>query len=365
MNTPASEAKPFRSLSLDGGGMRGLYTAAVLNSLSERYSPKNPLDLGKGFDLIVGTSTGGILATALAAGVPLSKVIGLYKDHGPLIFKDPMPKGGLKRSLWGISHFNEAANSNQPLSEALQAIFKDETVGQLFERRKIGLCLASVNIATHKARVFKTGHDPQKTADDRRFLRDICLATSAAPIVLPVAGIPDPLATGELSHFVDGGLWANNPILIALVESMIMAKPEQPIEIISIGTCPPPGGSSLTPKEANRGLYDWGFGIKALDLSMDAQASGNQFIASFIAQSLKKCGKDLTITRLEQSSPSQEHAESLSLDNPSQKACSTLIQLGHSDGLEIYGKSLTPNSDYKTLSDIFKSMPQMAEGDHK
>ena len=60
--------KPYRVLSLDGGGMRGLYTASLLNTLSDRFG--NQLDVGKGFDLIVGTSTGSILAAGLVAGIP-------------------------------------------------------------------------------------------------------------------------------------------------------------------------------------------------------------------------------------------------------------------------------------------------------
>ena len=87
-----NEIKPFRVLSLDGGGMRGLYTASVLSTLAQRFSPSNQLDIGKGFNLIAGTSTGGILACALAAGVPIERVIDLYRNEGPAIFRDPVPK---------------------------------------------------------------------------------------------------------------------------------------------------------------------------------------------------------------------------------------------------------------------------------
>lgn len=354
-----SDQKPYRVLSLDGGGIRGLYTAAVLNSLASRFNPGNQTDIGKGFDLIVGTSTGGILATAMAAGKPVSEIISLYRDKGPLIFKDPIPTNLFCKAVWGVKNFLKSANSNEQLNEELKKIFLDETVGELYSRRQIGLCLQSVNMATHKARVFKTGHNPMKIADDNRLLKDICLATSAAPIVLPIAGIPDPLTPGELSHFVDGGLWANNPILIALVEALTMSKPEQSIEILSIGTCPPPSGSAITCDEASRGIASWGFGIKALNVSMDAQASGNHFIATFLAAYLKSSGKSVDIIRLEQSPPSTEHAEFLSLDNPTPKACSTLIQLGNSDGLEIYGKAIGGNPLYSKLPAIFNYMPNL------
>ena len=83
-------------LSLDGGGMRGLYSATVLKVLGERFAKlrqSGPLDIGKGFDLVVGTSTGAILAAGIAAGIPLHKIATLYEKIGPRIFPRPMPPG--------------------------------------------------------------------------------------------------------------------------------------------------------------------------------------------------------------------------------------------------------------------------------
>jgi patatin-like phospholipase/acyl hydrolase len=73
--------RPFRVLSLDGGGMRGSYTATYLDRVAGSFAKRRgvaALDMGAAFDLIVGTSTGGIIACALAAGVPLSDVVALY-----------------------------------------------------------------------------------------------------------------------------------------------------------------------------------------------------------------------------------------------------------------------------------------------
>lgn len=75
--------------------MRGLYSAALLDTLSERFEQTrslNNLDIGKGFDLIVGTSTGGILASGLAFGLSIKDIIKMYSEKGPLIFCDPMPE---------------------------------------------------------------------------------------------------------------------------------------------------------------------------------------------------------------------------------------------------------------------------------
>lgn len=80
------ETKPFRVLCLDGGGMRGAYQTAYLATFAERISEKlkrqGPLDVGSAFDLVVGTSTGGIVACGLAAGVPLTQMQELYAKAG-------------------------------------------------------------------------------------------------------------------------------------------------------------------------------------------------------------------------------------------------------------------------------------------
>src|SRR5262245_30397594 len=86
--------RTLRVLSIDGGGMRGLYTAAYLASLAKRYAVTRgvlALDIGKGFDLLVGTSTGGIIACALAIGLPLGEIVDLYRTHGKAIFPRKLP----------------------------------------------------------------------------------------------------------------------------------------------------------------------------------------------------------------------------------------------------------------------------------
>ena len=86
----------LRVLSIDGGGMRGVYTSAYLSALAKQAAARREigdLDVGKAFDLIVGTSTGGIIACALAAGIPLDEVAELYRRHGKEIFPMKMPGG--------------------------------------------------------------------------------------------------------------------------------------------------------------------------------------------------------------------------------------------------------------------------------
>jgi len=107
--------KPYRVLTIDGGGMRGLYSATVLDTLSRRFACNTNselLDIGKGFDLIVGTSTGGILACALAAGVKTTEIINLYREEGSNIFQDPITD---KWKRWAWRNRKTPANSSTTL----------------------------------------------------------------------------------------------------------------------------------------------------------------------------------------------------------------------------------------------------------
>src|SRR5688572_25354452 len=104
----------YRVLSLDGGGMRGLYTATVLKTIAAHFTrpSESPPDIGKGFDLITGTSTGGILACALAQGVSIDRVIDFYRKEGPKIFRHPVPKSTDPRILfWFFATLFRAGNS--------------------------------------------------------------------------------------------------------------------------------------------------------------------------------------------------------------------------------------------------------------
>ena len=351
-----AQNKPYRVLSLDGGGMRGLYTAVVLQTLSNRFSGSNrDRDIGKGFNLIVGTSTGGILACALAVGIPIRQIIDLYSKTGKKIFKNPIPsEGGLRRYWWILRNIKKPANSNEALKKELQNIFGNKILGDIYKERKMGLCITAVDLIDHSPRVFKTPHDVKKTADNNRKLVDICLASSSAPIIFPVARIPDPEREGIDEDFVDGGLWANSPALVALTEAVTYARKNQNIEIISVGTCAPPKGQTVT--NLNRGLLDWRAGIGPMEISMDAQSKSSCFISAFLCAEFNKLGRNIVIHRLKQTTPSAEQVKFLSMDQADEQTCSMLIKWGKKDAEEIYGKII--NKDGKSiLKSIFANLP--------
>jgi len=88
-----AEAERFQILSLDGGGIRGVFSAAILAAIEEDLN----VHLVDHFDLIAGTSTGGIIALALGLGLRPADILAFYIEHGPRIFSNPL---GLRSALW-------------------------------------------------------------------------------------------------------------------------------------------------------------------------------------------------------------------------------------------------------------------------
>jgi predicted acylesterase/phospholipase RssA len=353
------EDRPFRALSIDGGGMRGLYTATFLDELARLfgdYRKVGYLDVGKGFDLIAGTSTGGIIACGLAAGRRPSRIKQLYRKQGSVIFSNPIPEKRQGLVRWGLSAWKRAANRQAPLRTELEKLFGTTTLAELYHERGIALCLPAVNMANHSSRVFKTPHLPRLTLDLKRTVVDACLATSAAPIVLPLAALSEPDDPKHTMAFADGGLWANNPILVAIVEALQLVKPDQSIEILSLSTSAPPTGQDIRPADANWGIAQWKVGLAALETALDSQSSGYNFIAELLAPHLK-CA--CQILRYPASPPSPQDARFIGLDQASDKANSILVSLGSQDARMAYGEATRekPSATGEFLRAIFETMP--------
>lgn len=124
----------LRVLSIEGGGTRGLYTASYLESLAWRYAVARKvtgLDVGRGSDLIVGTSTGAVTAYALAAGVPLDRVATLYRNFGQQIFPRKVPK---RIGAILANHPRHLRFSTAALEKILRAELRDTILGTAFGR---------------------------------------------------------------------------------------------------------------------------------------------------------------------------------------------------------------------------------------
>ncbi|MYA34708.1 MAG: patatin-like phospholipase family protein [Gemmatimonadales bacterium] len=356
-------------LALDGGGMRGLYTATVLRTLARRFTDTGGaagLDLGKGFDVVLGTSTGAILAAAIALGIPIDEVAALYENAGPRIFKKPIPlpreSDGPRRKIrfawWALSHLCRSANPNRELRSELKRLFGDWTFGDLYEQRGIGLCVSATSALKHKPRVFKTRHVSEKDRDDDLSIVEACLASSAAPIYLPLASIEADRLSGQV--YADGGLWANNPVLVGLIEGLAVSEPKQPVVVMSVGTCPPTAGSA-PPTDLDRGIAAWRAGVGPMVLAMDAQGQAATYAATLLAEQLRKLGKHVEILRCEPDSPSAEQAAHLQLDSASEPALRLMKGLGNEDGQEIYRWYQNRADDRRgqLLAQIFERMPEI------
>ena len=212
---------PVRVLALDGGGIRGIVPATVLAEL-ERRTDKRVAEL---FDLIAGTSTGGILALALTAPAAddptrpryaAAELIDLYAKHGPeifarrplmalrAIFEERYPKDGLERIL--ATYFGES-RLKDAVTEVLVTSYDLEARDPWF-------------FARHKAR---------ESADSDFPLRLVARATSAAPTYF------EPLRLTSQTAMVDGGVFANNPGMCGYVEAIKLHGPGD-VLVVSVGT---------------------------------------------------------------------------------------------------------------------------------
>ncbi len=351
--------KPYRVLTIDGGGMRGLYTATLLKTLAHRFNSKltTAPDIGAHFDLICGTSTGAILACGLAAGIPLDKIRDLYTNHGRSIFPESIPP---KNKAWHVYNWarkfrRKPSADAAHLEKVLAETFGTETIKEVYERRKIGLCIPTINATNSRAWVFKTPHNPGKNRDDNYSLVKVCLASSAAPILFPIANFQNPDDQQRKDYFVDGGLWANNPVIVGLSEALGLLKQDQPLDILSLGTCDAPSGDPHSIRNPNWGLLDWRGGISIVEMALSAQSFGYNFAAKFIARFLSQSGKKTRVLRLEQTNKSPEQYSAIGIDRADDVAINTLNELASADADAIHSKTMLGDEEHVMLKEIFSN----------
>ena len=246
--------KKFHILALDGGGTRGIYSAQVLANMEMSLG----IPIGNSFDLIAGTSTGAIIAGAAATGIPLKEVVELFEEQAPSIFPS-------KRLRWGIFR---SRYSLKPLEEVVRACLPDISLGEI----STPLIVTGSNIATGGVHVFKSRYMAELglpyVRDGEISLVEAILASSAAPTYF------DPVQVNE-NLLADGGLWANNPSILAVTEAISKFKRTvDQIHILSIGTGHP---VSMYRHQRSWGLAT-GWGHKKLVsyfLNLQSQASTN------------------------------------------------------------------------------------------
>jgi len=211
-----------RVLSIDGGGIRGIIPAMVIAHL-ERQTGKPACEL---FDLIVGTSTGGILALGLSlqdeAARPLlaaKRMVALYERHGGGIFAQ-----SLWRKLRTVGGIFEEAYSHKTLEAVLQHYFGDRTLSDC----GVPAMVTSYDIQHRRTVFMKSWH-----ADHGALLcSDAARATSAAPTYFEPANLQ---WADQSRTLIDGGVYMNSPAVSAYAEARKLF-PNEPITMLSLGT---------------------------------------------------------------------------------------------------------------------------------
>lgn len=216
------EDKPFRILSIDGGGIRGVYPAHILRCIEERHQ----INLFETFDMIAGTSTGSIIAAGVATGVATADIVAMYKKHGAGIF----------RKKWFFWLDKKLKSMFQPMFDSIyDARYLENVLSEIFQDKRLGditkpLLIPSTDIGNGCVHVLKSGYSKDFTRDNTVMVKDAVLASCSAPTYF------DPHRLKEYL-LADGGLWANNPALAAVIDAQKRLRIDHGnIRILSMGT---------------------------------------------------------------------------------------------------------------------------------
>lgn len=260
---------PMRILCLDGGGILGGFTAGVLSGLMDRARADEEREakaegraarevrLIDHVDLIAGTSTGGILAIALAMGKSPAEVCEFYRTFGPTIFPgDPL---GLRALLWLLRYKYDP----RPLREAIGSVVGSRPMREA----GCGLVIPAIDAVSGNVRLFKTDHHTDSAWESADVPAvDVALATSAAPTYFPAHTILD------RGTFVDGGLWANCPTMVGLTEAVAyLGYDLDEVRLLSVSTTSVPYHISRARRMG--GLLFWAKPI--IDAQMRFQIEGS------------------------------------------------------------------------------------------
>lgn len=228
----------YRVLSLDGGGIRGVVTTILLQRITATPGLENFLDA---VDLIAGTSTGGMLALALATPIDLARIRNLYIEQGPIVFADT-----LLDDIVDLGKVRGADYDTEPLRHQLDEIIGDATLGDLTKRVLItafDLDNEAPANRTWKPKLFHNFPGPNTDRDIR--VVDAALYTQAAPTFFP-----------SVDGYIDGGVYATNPSMCALAQTQDTRYDPTPalddVLLLSLGT-------GMTLQYVEGSVHDWGY----------------------------------------------------------------------------------------------------------
>lgn len=256
-------SKKFRILSIDGGGLRGAFAAHILTCISERLN----IDLYESFDMFAGTSTGSIIAAAIACNKSPAEISGLYQAHGKQIFSSK------KKSIWpGKFKLGMHSKYNK---DNLAKLLADQFGDTALKDVEKPLLIPATDIGNGSVHVFKSPYSDAFTRDGDFLVSSAVLASCSAPVFF------DPEKT-QYYYLADGGLWANNPALAATIDATKRLNIDwNDIQVLSVGT----GHSRTaygTQKKRNWGLLNGWKSSDFVDFNLSLQAQSTQNYLSLI-----------------------------------------------------------------------------------
>lgn len=270
----------FRILCLDGGGIRGVMPARILQKVEQQLG--SPLK--NHFDLIAGTSTGSILAVGIALGKSPDELLNLYSQKGLRIFPYQSLKSPKRLPLIFQYGLSAPKFSDEGLIAALQEEFGEQKLADITpDPDKLKVLIPSYDTIGRDPIVFKSWCHQQWYA--KVPLWEICVSSASAPTYFPAHRIEQ---NGRVYSLIDGGVCANNPVSCAVAEAIKLLRLSQnkssgevidQIKVISIGTGDP---ASPIPWEQVRGwgLVQWG--LRIADVFMDAPPDIHRYVAEQI-----------------------------------------------------------------------------------
>jgi hypothetical protein len=238
-----------RILTIDGGGIKGVFPAAFLAAIEDEIGAP----IADYFDLIAGTSTGGIIAIGLGLGLTAKELLRLYQDTGRRIFH--------RRRFGTLGQIFRAKYTNLALKEVLVQAFGGRYLGESSKR----LLIPSLNLAAERVHLYKTSHHPKLVMDYRVPAVEVALATVAAPTYFPIHVSPEGVP------YIDGSMWARNPLGLAVIEAIgVLEWPRDEIKVLSLG-CTSTHLNVSWQKRISLGASYWG--ARIADVFMKAQSS--------------------------------------------------------------------------------------------
>lgn len=264
-----SDGVSFRILALDGGGIKGTFTASVLATWEEHTK----LRIVEHFDLIAGTSTGGILAIGLGLGLSGQQMLKFYRERGPKIF--PLTSFG-NRVGYFLRHLMCPKFSQEVLLQELEQAYYKGNAPVPLKNSRCRLLIPAYHAVAGASHVFRTPHHNLLTVDADTPAAHVALATAAAPTYFSAARVGNMIAE---SNYFDGGVWANSPAMAAIIEAVCyLGVPLDRIDVLSAGTTEEP---FTVRRQASAGIFGWS--KKLIRLLMNAQEESSLKHAQLLA----------------------------------------------------------------------------------